>query len=64
MLSVAVFDVATLQWVYLALLCAFTISLGLMLQESQEIMRRHGLKTSRANMAAIDAMGAQMRDLG
>ena len=32
MLSVAVFDVATLQWVYLGLLCAFTISLVLMLQ--------------------------------
>lgn len=29
-----------------------------------EIMRRHGLKTARANMAAIDAMGALMRDLG
>lgn len=32
MLSFAVIDVATLQWVYLGLLCAFTISLALMLQ--------------------------------
>lgn len=32
MLSYAVIDVVTLQWVYLGLLCAFTISLGLMLQ--------------------------------
>lgn len=32
MFSSAVIDVVTLQWVYLGLLCAFTISLGLMLQ--------------------------------
>lgn len=32
MFAHAVIDVATLQWVYLGLLCAFTISLALMLQ--------------------------------
>jgi signal transduction histidine kinase len=32
LLSYAVIDVVTLQWVYLGLLCAFTISLALMLQ--------------------------------
>ena len=29
-----------------------------------EILKRHGMKTARANMAAIDAMGALMDDLG
>ena len=31
---------------------------------SLDILRKHGLKTSRANAAAIDAMGELMRDLG